>query len=223
MSDLTEPTNSRRAFLGRVATGAAAVVATGIPLETLHAKSAPPAAPWSDAWLDALKGKHRQFFDCVGPNEGFGLAYAMNFMNLNNEVYNLADHDISAVVGLRHLAMLMALSDPLWDKYKIGDYAKVTDPSTKEPAVRNIFTHGEALHWAGAAIPALSARGVTFTVCNVALTALSGTLGDKIGVSKDDAKKEWLAGLLPGMTVVPVGVMAVNRAQEHGCTYCYGG
>jgi len=60
-------------------------------------------------------------------------------------------------------------------------------------------------------------------VCNVALTVLSGKLAQAGGVSAEVAKKEWVAGLVPGMTLVPVGVLAVNRAQEKGCTYCYGG
>jgi intracellular sulfur oxidation DsrE/DsrF family protein len=38
-----------------------------------------------------------------------------------------------------------------------------------------------------------------------------------------EVKKEWIAGLLPGIQVMPSGVWAVGRAQEHGCTYCYAG
>jgi hypothetical protein len=60
-------------------------------------------------------------------------------------------------------------------------------------------------------------------VCNVALTVLSGNFANNAGVSKAAAKAEWTQKLLPNMTLVPVGVMAVNLAQEHGCTYCYGG
>jgi len=223
--DTRETASDRRLFLGRVAAGAAAVVATGIPIAPIVAERATrrPNAPWSDAWLDKLTGKHRQFFDCVTPNEGFGLAYAMNFLNLNNEVYHLTDHDLSAVVGLRHHAMPLALNDALWAKYKVGEFLNVTDPTTKAPAVRNIFNHEDGLHFPESAINKLSARGVTFTVCNLALGGLSGMLGDKIGVAKDVARQEWADGLLPGMTLVPVGVLAVNRSQEHGCTYCIGG
>ena len=36
-------------------------------------------------------------------------------------------------------------------------------------------------------------------------------------------KKEWVAGVLPGIQVVPSGVWAVGRAQEHGCAYCFAG
>ena len=99
------------------------------------------------------------------------------------------------------------------------------DPGTKAPAERNPYFHpheGELL-LPGAAIEKLLDRGVIFGVCNVALTVYSGMRADAIGVSKDAAKAEWLAGLIPGMTVVPAGVWAVNRAQERGCTYCYAG
>ena len=43
------------------------------------------------------------------------------------------------------------------------------------------------------------------------------------GTTPDAAYKEWVAALQPGVTLVPIGVLAVNRAQEKGCTYCYGG
>jgi intracellular sulfur oxidation DsrE/DsrF family protein len=38
-----------------------------------------------------------------------------------------------------------------------------------------------------------------------------------------EVKKEWLASLLPGVHVVPSGVWAIGRAQEHGCAYCFAG
>ena len=36
-------------------------------------------------------------------------------------------------------------------------------------------------------------------------------------------KKDWISGLLPGIQVVPAGIWAINRAQEHGCSYCFAG
>jgi intracellular sulfur oxidation DsrE/DsrF family protein len=42
-------------------------------------------------------------------------------------------------------------------------------------------------------------------------------------MAPDAAKKEWLAHIIPGTTVVPSGVLALGRAQEKGCTYCYAG
>jgi len=34
---------------------------------------------------------------------------------------------------------------------------------------------------------------------------------------------DWAANLLPGYTIVPSGVVAVNGAQSKGCSYCYAG
>ncbi len=224
------PRPDRRAFLESVTLGAAAIAAsmTAAPMMSAMAESVPArkgtsAGPWSDAWLDGIKGTHKQFFDGVTINDGFAMVFAAGFLNLNKEVYGLSDHDLTAVVGLRHLAMLMALSDAMWEKYGIGKAFTVTDPATKAIATRNPFLHKEGMPLPGSDIPTLVSRGVIFTVCNVALTVLSGKVAAAAGVSADDAKKEWVAGLVPGTTLVPVGVLAVNRAQEKGCTYCYGG
>jgi intracellular sulfur oxidation DsrE/DsrF family protein len=220
----------RRAFLERVTLGAAALAAsmTAVPMVSAMATGAPARGagahgPWSDAWLDGIRGTHKQFFDGVTINDGFAMVFATGFLNLNKEAYGLGDHDLTAVVGLRHLAMLMALTDAMWEKYGIGKAFSVTDPATKAIATRNPFLRKEGMPLPGSEIPTLVGRGVIFTVCNVALTILSGKLAPGANVSPDVAKKEWAAGLVPGMTLVPVGVLAVNRAQEKGCTYCYGG
>ena len=227
----------RREFLERM-TGAAAVLAvtpalTRIPLgasaqapgssAALRRQGLESPGPWSDAWLDKLTGKHKQFFDTLDPGDGFALAFTMHFLNLNHQVYGLADSDLTAVVGLRHFAMPMALPDALWDRYRIGETMQIKDPATGGPATRNPFLHADGAPVAGADIPSLMKRGVLFTVCNVALTTLSGSMAKNAGVSRAAAEEEWAAKLVPGTTLVPVGVMAVNLAQERGCSYCYGG
>ena len=225
----SQPTD-RRAFFERVGVGAAALaVASMSSTVPFHAAVAAPSAPslahtpWSEAWLDRITGKHKQFFDAATTNDGFPLVFAMAFLNLNKEAYGLTDKDLTAVVGLRHFAMPMGLTDAIWAKYKIGESLKIMDPVTKAPATRNPFLHPDGVPFAGAEIPTLESRGVIFTVCNVALTVISGKLAGNAGVTADAAKQEWTAGVVPGAVIVPVGVLAVNRAQEKGCTYCYGG
>jgi hypothetical protein len=39
----------------------------------------------------------------------------------------------------------------------------------------------------------------------------------------ETVKKEWTAGILPNIQLVPSGVWALGRAQEKGCTYCFAG
>jgi hypothetical protein len=38
-----------------------------------------------------------------------------------------------------------------------------------------------------------------------------------------EVKKDWVAGVLPGIPLMPSGVWAVGRAQEHGCAYVFAG
>jgi intracellular sulfur oxidation DsrE/DsrF family protein len=206
----------RREFLERMTVGAAALALPFSFGETVR-------GPWNEAWLDKITGKHKQFFDAVEPNQGFALVFAWGWLNQNKEVYGLTDKDLSAVVGLRHFAMPFALSDAMWAKYKIGEAFKIDDPATKAPAVRNPVLHADGVPFPGAELPTLVSRGVIFTACNVALTVISGKLSGNAGVTPEAAKAEWVAALQPGVTLVPIGVLAVNRAQEKGCTYCYGG
>jgi intracellular sulfur oxidation DsrE/DsrF family protein len=222
-SPALSPTH-RRGFLGRAA-GALAMLAAG-GARTARAESAiatvePPAA--ADAWLAKLTGKHRQFFDATEPNDGFPFAFAMTFLNTNKATYGLQDKDLTAVVGLRHSAIPLALKDEIWKKYKLGEFAKVNDKATNAPAERNIFynPHDGDMMFPDASVDKMLARGAIVTCCNVALTVLSGVRASVAGVTAQQAYDEWKANLIPGVVVVPSGVLAVNRAQEKGCTYCY--
>ena len=57
----------------------------------------------------------------------------------------------------------------------------------------------------------------------MALTVYSSMVAKKMNLDAAKVKDEWVAGVFPGIQIVPSGVWAVNRAQEHGCTYCYAG
>jgi intracellular sulfur oxidation DsrE/DsrF family protein len=75
----------------------------------------------------------------------------------------------------------------------------------------------------GMGLDELVAKGVLFGICNVALTVYSGMFAKQTGMQAEAVKQDWVAGLLPGVQVVPSGVIAVNRTQERGCTYCFAG
>jgi intracellular sulfur oxidation DsrE/DsrF family protein len=215
--------HARRAFLAQVGAGTLALLGTPA---LLGAESLLSAPPMDDKWVDNLKGRYRQYYDATTVNAGFALAYAMNWMDTMKSAYSVAEKDLNAVVGFRHFSIPIAYKDEIWAKYKLGEFAQVTDPATKQPATRNIFLNpkdGDLL-FPEMAVNKLQPRGVTFVVCNIAHTVVSGMLGQKIGVAADLAKAEWEKGLIPGFTLVPSGVLAVPRAQEKGkCTYCYAG
>ena len=73
------------------------------------------------------------------------------------------------------------------------------------------------------AIDRVLASGAVIGVCNMALKLLSGKLAQNAGMSAEEAANEWSANVIPGITVIPSGTWGLNRAQEHGCTYCAGG
>jgi intracellular sulfur oxidation DsrE/DsrF family protein len=210
----------RRGFLAGIAAGTATLLAGR--WSKASAEIAPLAAPGGDEWLSRIKGKHRQVFDCTSPNEGFGVGFGVNYTDTLKEALKVTDADVTPVIVLRHFAMPLAMNDRIWAKYKIGELINVKDPKTNAFATRNIFRDNVPLH-PGLTYEQLATRGMVICACNLALNVVSGMQAPKAGVTPEVAKKEWTAGLLAGVTLVPSGVYAVNRAQETGCTYCYGG
>jgi intracellular sulfur oxidation DsrE/DsrF family protein len=127
----------------------------------------------------------------------------------------------TAVVILRHEALPLAMGDPLWAKYSLGERFSIKDGAA--PATRNPYAVITGLPIPGLGISELIKSGVLVGACDVALTVYSAGAAKKMGLSPDAVKKEWVAGLLPGVQVVPSGVLGVARAQELGCVYCYAG
>jgi hypothetical protein len=206
----------RRGLFGRAAAafalGAAAVAGT-----TARAQ----AAPSSDEpnWPGEMKGRYHQVFDGVSVPGGNALHYAANFLESN------PPGTATSVLVLRALALVIAMNDDIWAKYKIGEAFDITDPETKAKAVKNPFLRPKpgVLGSDEMAIDRLLANGVVIGACNMALHGLSKAAGAKIAVNAEDAAREWIAGAIPGITIIPSGVWGVNRAQMAGCTYCAGG
>lgn len=217
----------RRGFLGSLAaTTAVGMAALGSPMELLAQKGKPDASNNKelDAWLKKIKGKHRQVFDATAENEGMPFAWSRVYLMSNKEV-GVPDNDMTSVIILRHEAIPFALDHSLWEKYKLGEFFKVTDKATKSPSVRNTYFHpkpGE-LMLDSFAIDELQKDGVLFGACNMAIKVYTGIIAKQMSMEPEAVMKEWVAGVIPGMQVVPSGVLAVNRTQEHGCTYCYAG
>jgi hypothetical protein len=221
--------SNRRSFLGKLATGAAALGATTLidPIG-LYAAAAAKASPANEkslqAWFGKLKGKHKQVFDCMMPDGGIPLAWARVFL-MTNKAVGVADDDCSAVVILRHESIPLAMESRLWEKYKFGEVFKIDDGATKAPSVRNAFWKPKAgdLPLPGMAVNELLDSGVLIGVCDMALTVYSMQVGAKMNINAEEVKKDWVSGILPGIQLVPSGVLAINRAQMHGCTYCWAG
>lgn len=229
MLDLNLSTH-RRGFLGRVATAAAAVGLGGlIPGRVEAQEYSSTVNPTGDAnyaaWLNGIKGKYKQVYDAVEPNGGFSLIWAHVFLLTGTGAYGLSESDLGVVIVHRHSAIPIAFKDAMWEKYKLGEFFKIQDKSTNAPAVRNVFANLKPgdLPFPEAAVEKLVARGVRFGVCNMAITFYSMMFAQQMGMKAEDIKADWIANVLPGYTVVPSGVVAVNGAQSKGCSYCYAG
>lgn len=228
MDNNKEPKSDRRLFLGSLATGAAALgMATlGVPIAA-EANEVQLPQQEAETWFDKIKGKHKMVFDVTKPHEIFPFAWPRVFLN-SNVATGTPEKDCSVVVVLRHEAIGYAFQDSLWEKYKFGEIFKANDPATKTAAMRNPFSNpkdGEyKVPGVGAiaiGIAQLQASGVMFCVCNTAMTKLSAVLGANTSIDPAEVKKELMAGILPGIQVVPSGVWALGRAQERGCAYCF--
>jgi len=229
MSDVLGNTD-RRGFVGRV-TAAVALGAAGI---TTALEATTPAASrrtttqgqvaTSDAWVDNLKGKHRQLFDMADPEDGIGLLHVRNYLLTYRDAYKAAPGEVNALVTLYGKTTLLAFNDAMWAKYKFGAAIGVKDPKTSQPAERNLFYHTQqgdtlAFGFLDSAMENLQKIGASFIVCNNALNLFVGRLAAGGAGTAEAIRADLLANMLPGITLVPAMVVAINRAQEHGLTY----
>ncbi len=213
----------RREFLGGVAATAAAI---GLGDLIASAQAADSGAGTDfQSWLESISGKYRQVYDAPAPNNGFALIWSHVFLLTGAQGYNVSESDLGVVVVLRHSAIPIAFGDGVWEKYKLGEYFKINDPATKAPALRNPFAHIKPgdMPLPEAALEKLVARGVKFAVCNAAIHHQSARMAQQTGLQHASIEKDWLGAVLPGVQVVPSGVLAVNGAQSKGCSYCFAG
>jgi intracellular sulfur oxidation DsrE/DsrF family protein len=226
-------TTNRRAFIGTLATGAATMSLAGLaaPLQSIaRQKNHLPADDDPEAWFKKLDGKkHKIVFDVTEPHGLFPFAWSRVFL-VTNGMTGSSEKDTGVVVVLRHEAIPYAMDSSLWTKYKLGEMFKVNDDKTKTSSVRNAFWKPgkddfqlPGLGSVAIGINELQDSGVMFCVCNMALTVYSAAVAQMSNLKNDDVYNEWKNGILPGIQVVPSGVWAVGRAQQHGCGYCFVG
>jgi hypothetical protein len=214
---MTNPQQSRRSFIS-VLTSLAGV--TAIQAASTQAAAQVPAASaqnWDLRWMDELKAQHKQVFDMADADpaaEPPPLRLPRNYLDGFRDVYKLEFSEVQTIVGISGRAFPVNASDRLWEKYALGERSKIIDPVTKKPAVRNIFMDDSTL-----GVRALQARGTIFWQCNIALNGIAQQLAQARQVSATEVRADLLAGLNPGVRLVPSHVMAMGLVQERGVTY----
>jgi len=212
MRDVT----SRRSFFTALASVAGAAALR--PGDAAAQATAPSAGPFDMAWLEQMKGKHKQLYDLGGislAEEPRPLRFCRNFLDTFRDVYKLEHPGVNTAVGISGPAFPMNATDRLWEKYKLGERAKIIDPKTKQPSVRNIFYDDGS----DIGVKAIQARGTIFWQCNVALGGVAQQLADQFKMPFAEVRADLIAGLNPGVKLMPSHVMALALAQERGFTY----
>lgn len=219
----------RREFLGSLAAGAATlgISTLAAPLGLSASPQSTKMAADADEWFNNVKGKHRVVFDVTEPHGVFPFAWPRVFM-MTNVNTGTPESDLGVVVVLRHNSIPYAMNDGLWAKYKFGEVFKIEDEATKAPSVRNAFWKPKpgdfkvpGIGPVAIGINELQDSGAMFCVCDMAMTVYSAALAGTMDPA--EVKKDFIAGLLPNVQVVPSGVWAIGRAQEKKCAYIFAG
>ena len=209
--------HGRRSFISAVASLAGVAAAQSSAAQGVAQTPNRPQGSWDLSWLDQLKGAHKQLYDLGShdlASDPRPLRFARNFLDTFRDVHRLEFPDINTAVGISGPAFPMNASDKLWAKYRLGERSKIVDPMTKQPAVRNLFLDGPDI-----SVKAMQARGVVFWQCNVALGVVAQQLAAATQMPVEDVRADLVAGLNPGVRLMPSHVMALALAQEHGFTY----
>lgn len=205
--------NPRRRFLSQLAAAAASLTVLSPIPAIAQVVSKDMVGGDADAWMKSMRGKHKQIFHAIRA-EVQPMLMARNFLDAYAESYGAKPGHVNAAIGFHGGALAFGFNDAIWNKYGMGKASEVMDPTTKEPALRNIFATGGDL-----AIDTLQKRGVVFLMCNTALRLRTKSMATSLNVPYDTLYAELSAGRLPGVILVPSLVVTLNRAQEHGFTY----
>ena len=224
---MSTPTQFRRAARSALLTMASAAVAVVARPTAIHAQYTTATAPASavlpsNRWLDGLKAKHKQFFDNPSPNGGIALVHVYEYYETYNKAFGVKDADVNAVLTFYGGTTFFALTDAAWAKYQIGEFLQENDPATGKPATKNPWRVSPTI--LGMTLPAMSIeslqkRGATLIVRNNAMEIFSGLLAAKRGLDAKTVFEDLKANILPGITLVPGMVIAVEQAQRAGLTY----
>lgn len=208
--------NSRRALLGSL--GAAALAGAALASTQATAQERGASAPKRhelDAWMDALPGDHRVFIDSDSSEGGTNaLRYASNIMNSHVNAYGGKDSDVAIIICYRHASTVLGFNDAMWEKYgktfvTLGriTVAEGEAAPSKNPQLATITQQAE--------------RGMHFAICNSASTFLAGMIARENEREMQDVLAELVANTIPNGHMVPAGVIALTRAQEHGYSFMY--
>ena len=221
---------TRREFIGQITTGAAMFGALPMSADLLARRfdvggaAQTSAEEWDLGWVKKITGKHKAIFDVPEIESGYGVWRASIWVNQYHEVLGYPEKDMTPVLVLRHNGIVLAIQQSFWDKYEIGKSKDVKHPVTlqatdRNPALLSSKRNEQPEMFDPMALDKYIARGGIALACNLALQDMVELVKEKEKVSDEEARKQAVAALVPGVVLQPSGVFAALRAQEAGCLY----
>lgn len=231
------PSTPRRSFIGALAATAAAVSLPGRASRVLAAQMAGD----HESWISEVKGTHRCLFDFPGHNMGFGLVHIFNYVNTYSAAYGAGAGDVGTVGTFYGMgpgsSIAMGFNDAMWTKYQLSEYLGIRD-ANGSAYTRNVFHRPTAADShildaaikspalpifkdliVGAGIENLQQLGTKFIMCNNALGGWAVELETRGKGSAAAIGADLRANVLPGVTIVPAMVIAIEKAQQAGIAY----
>jgi len=223
---------SRRTLLG----GAVVAATSTLWDQPAHAQYVWQKSDWQAAEFDALLQLPRRIKQVIHAHEIGEAKFLNNVKNSMNGILfgvGVPAAQVQIVCAMNGLANTLNYGDYVWQKYRIGELAKITDPKTNEPAVRNIFypsKAGPSLKYASidpsnedsanqdTSIQGLQARGVRFLSCHSSTEEHARAIIKRNNLSEqpEEVVKDIQGHVLPGVLIVPALAAALALLQCDG-------
>lgn len=175
----------------------------------------------------------KQVYDVVPIGGGKFLNNIKNSLNGLHFGFGVPADQIKIVAALHGPTNMLNYDDYIWNKYKIGAWLKVDDPSTGQPATKNPYYASKAgtdLHYVSqkpdsedsiyqdTSIQALQRRGVKFLSCHTATEEQARAIikHNNLGDPRETIVKDMLAHTIPDVLVVASMVAAIALLQTDG-------
>jgi hypothetical protein len=219
---------TRRAFVGQAAAGLATLSAAP---QMVYKKT-----DWKIAEFEQLaknKARVKQVYDEIQIGGGRFLNNIKNSLNGLHFGFDIPVEQIKIVGALHGPANMLNFDDYVWQKYRVGEFLKVDDPKSGQPATRNIFFPSKAApemryssqdpndensQFQDASIQGLQGRGVQFLCCHTATEEQSRLLIKQFGLTQkpEEIVIDMMAHTVPSVLVVASMVAAIALLQSEG-------
>jgi intracellular sulfur oxidation DsrE/DsrF family protein len=197
--------------------------ALGLTLAAAACGSESEAAPIANRRvIDALLDKparHKQVIGATKIDGGAPLRFAGNALNAFEYAFAEGPGTLHVAAVFYGTSLFFVADDDIWNRYQAFDVLdQSADPlPTMLHSPQNPFLHARpnaANPHVDFSIETLTKRGVTWMVCNNALTELTRQIAIARNMDPAAVYRDFRQHFVDGVTVVPSGVAVVILAQE---------